>query len=579
MQLLHAPSWPHLSFQTSDRNSKGGLLSLEKCLQPSTANCSFQPQKLERSIWVSHKRNLFSFCATKATSVEAGSSAASSGTAEGDVLKALSQIIDPDFGTDIVTCGFVKDLLIDEASGEVSFRLELTTPACPIKDMCADHFWFEQQANEVVARLPWVKKVAVTMSAQPAKPIFAGDLPAGLQRISNIVAVSSCKGGVGKSTVAVNLAYTLAGMGARVGVFDADVYGPSLPTMVSPENRLLEMNPEKRTIIPTDYLGVKLVSFGFAGQGRAIMRGPMVSGVIDQLLTTSEWGELDYLVIDMPPGTGDIQLTLCQVVPLTAAVIVTTPQKLAFIDVAKGVRMFSKLKVPCVAVVENMSHFDADGKRYYPFGRGSGSQACYIFPKLSSSLGSLIFLIFPLDQLYLSASGDSGTPEVVADPQGEVAQTFQNLGVCVVQQCAKIRQQVSTAVTYDKSIKAIRVKVPDSEEEFLLHPATVRRNDRSAQSVDEWTGEQKLQYGDIPEDIEPEEIRPMGNYAVSITWPDGFSQVILNLLLVSNKYGSDCIYTNMNFFNFFVITQIAPYDQLQMIERLVDVPQPTAVQS
>ncbi|MBA0719273.1 hypothetical protein Golax_006968 [Gossypium laxum] len=504
MQLLHAPSWPHLSFQTSDRNSKGGLLSLEKCLQPSTANCSFQPQKLERSIWVSHKRNFFCFCATKATSVEAGSSAASSGTAEGDVLKALSQIIDPDFGTDIVTCGFVKDLLIDEASGEVSFRLELTTPACPIKDM------FEQQANEVVARLPWVKKVTVTMSAQPAKPIFAGDLPAGLQRISNIVAVSSCKGGVGKSTVAVNLAYTLAGMGARVGVFDADVYGPSLPTMVSPENRLLEMNPEKRTIIPTDYLGVKLVSFGFAGQGRAIMRGPMVSGVIDQLLTTSEWGELDYLVIDMPPGTGDIQLTLCQVVPLTAAVIVTTPQKLAFIDVAKGVRMFSKLKVVQQFGIPHL--FDLP-----------------IRPTLS-------------------ASGDSGTPEVVADPQGEVAQTFQNLGVCVVQQCAKIRQQVSTAVTYDKSIKAIRVKVPDSEEEFLLHPATVRRNDRSAQSVDEWTGEQKLQYGDIPEDIEPEEIRPMGNYAVSITWPDGFSQ-------------------------------IAPYDQLQMIERLVDVPQPTAVQS
>ena len=135
-------------------------------------------------------------------------------------------------------------------------------------------------------------------------------------------------------------------------------------------------------------------------------------------------------------------------------------------------------------------------------------------------------------------------PEVVADPQGEVSKIFQNLGVCVVQQCAKIRQQVSTAVTYDKSIKAIKVKVPDSKEEFFLHPATVRRNDRSAQSVDEWTGEQKLQYSDIPEDIEPEEIRPMGNYAVSITWPDGFSQ-------------------------------IAPYDQLQMIERLVDVFEPS----
>ncbi|WVZ69047.1 hypothetical protein U9M48_017898 [Paspalum notatum var. saurae] len=400
--------------------------------------------------------------------------------AKKDVLIALSQIIDPDFGTDIVSCGFVKDLEISDALEE-----------------------FEQKANEVVAALPWVKKVDVTMSAQPAQPIYGGELPEGLQKISNIIA-----GGVGKSTVAVNLAYTLAGMGARVGIFDADVFGPSLPTMVSPDNRLLVMNPESRAILPTEYLGVKMVSFGFAGQGRAIMRGPMVSGVINQLLTTTEWGELDYLVIDMPPGTGDIHLTLCQVAPLTAAVIVTTPQKLAFIDVAKGVRMFSKLKVPCVAVVENMCYFDADGKRYYPFGQ---------------------------------ASGDTGIPEVVADPQGDVAKTFQNLGVCVVQQCAKIRQQVSTAVSYDRSIRAIRVKVPDSDEEFLLHPATVRRNDRSAQSVDEWTGEQKVQYGDIPDDIEPEEIRPMGNYAVSITWPDGFSQ-------------------------------IAPYDQLEMLERLVDAP-------
>lgn len=477
-------------------------------------------------MWNSHGRSVLSSISTRAAPVEAGTSRVSIDMAEKDVLTALSQIIDPDFGTDIVSCGFVKDLHIAETLGEVSFRLELTTPACPIKDM------FEEKANEVVSMLPWVKKVNVTMSAQPARPIFSDQLPMGLQTISNVIAVSSCKGGVGKSTVAVNLAYTLADMGARVGIFDADVYGPSLPTMVSPENRVLEMNSATRTIIPTEYLGVKLVSFGFAGQGRAIMRGPMVSGVINQLLTTAEWGELDYLVIDMPPGTGDIQLTLCQVVPLTAAVIVTTPQKLAFIDVAKGVRMFSKLKVPCVAVVENMCHFDADGKRYYPFGRGSGQEVVQQF-------GIPHLFDLPIRPT-LSASGDSGMPEVVADPQGEVAKTFQNLGVCVVQQCAKIRQQVSTAVTYDKSIKAIRVKVPDSDEEFLLHPATVRRNDRSAQSVDEWTGEQKLQYADVPEEIEPEDIRPMGNYAVSITWPDGFSQ-------------------------------IAPYDQLQTIERLVAV--------
>ncbi|KAJ6957752.1 fe-S cluster assembly factor HCF101 [Populus alba x Populus x berolinensis] len=495
MQLLYAPTCHNLSLRSLHTRPKEGLFSsLEKWIHLSVNN---QPCKLP-------PRKCFYLKKTRAlnSSVQAGGSAVSTRNAESDVLKALSQIIDPDFGTDIVSCGFVKDLNIDEAQGEVSFRLELTTPACPVKDM------FEQKANEVVALLPWVKNVKVTMSAQPARPVYAGQLPQGLQTISNIIAVSSCKGGVGKSTVAVNLAYTLAGMGARVGIFDADVYGPSLPTMVSPENRLLEMNPEKRTIIPTEYLGVKLVSFGFAGQGRAIMRGPMVSGVIDQLLTTTEWGELDYLVIDMPPGTGDIQLTLCQVVPLTAAVIVTTPQKLAFIDVAKGVRMFSKLKVVQQFGIPHL--FDLP-----------------IRPTLS-------------------ASGDGGMPEVAADPQGEVAKIFQNLGVCVVQQCAKIRQQVSTAVTYDKSIKTIKVRVPDSEEEFLLHPATVRRNDRSAQSVDEWTGEQKLQYADVPEDIEPEEIRPMGNYAVQITWPDGFSQ-------------------------------IAPYDQLQTMERLVDVPEPAPI--
>lgn len=453
-------------------------------------------------------------------------------SARKDVLSALSQIIDPDFGTDIVSCGFVKELSIEEAIGQVSFQLELTTPACPVKDM------FEQQAKEKVSAISWVKGVNVKMTAQPAKPLIADDVPAGLKKVSNIVAVSSCKGGVGKSTVAVNLAYSLAQMGARVGIFDADIYGPSLPTMVSPEVRVLQMNPETRAIIPTEYLGVKLVSFGYAGQGSAIMRGPMVSGVINQFLTTTDWGELDYLVIDMPPGTGDIQLTLCQVVPLTAAVIVTTPQKLAFIDVAKGVRMFSKLKVPCIAVVENMCFFEGDDKRYYPFGQGSGA-------KVVQQFGIPHLFELPI-RPELSAAGDTGNPEVVVDPQGQVADIFSNIGVCVVQQCAKLRQQVSTAVMYDKSINAIRVKVPGTTEEFLLHPATVRRNDRSAKSIDEWSGEQKLRYSDVAENVEPESIRPMGNYAVAINWPDGFSQ-------------------------------IAPYDQLATMERLVDVPEPVPV--
>ncbi|KAG6551285.1 hypothetical protein Mapa_007212 [Marchantia paleacea] len=459
-------------------------------------------------------------------SAGASSSNHSTITSEEEVLHKLSQIIDPDFGTDIVSCGFVKNLEIDESTGKVSFVLELTTPACPVKDM------FLQESKDKVGGLPWVKDVIVALSSQPAKPLLAENVPKGLQRVSNVVAVSSCKGGVGKSTCAVNLAYSLAGMGARVGIFDADVYGPSLPTMVSPDTRVLQMDAETRAIIPTEYMGVKLVSFGFAGQGSAIMRGPMVSGVINQLLTTTDWGELDYLIIDMPPGTGDIQLTLCQVVPLTAAVIVTTPQKLAFIDVAKGIRMFSKLKVPCIAVVENMCYFDADGKRYYPFGKGSGAEVVQQF-------GIPHLYELPI-RPELSAAGDTGSPEVVVDPQGEVAKIFSNVGVCVVQQCAKLRQQVATAVSYDSTLKAIRVRVPGTDDDFYLHPATVRRNDRSAQSIDEWTGEQRLRYNDIAEDIEPESIQPMGNYAVAINWPDGFSQ-------------------------------IAPYDQLQSLERLVDV--------
>eukprot|EP00850_Spirogloea_muscicola_P021917 SM000268S09733 [mRNA] locus=s268:108051:111110:+ [translate_table: standard] len=372
-------------------------------------------------------------------------------------------------------------------------------------------------------------------------------------------------------------------MGARVGIFDADVYGPSLPTMVSPDMRVLQMDAETRAITPTEYHGVKLVSFGFAGQGSAIMRGPMVSGVVNQLLTTTAWGDLDYLVIDMPPGTGDIQLTICQAVPLTAAVIVTTPQKLAFIDVAKGVRMFSKLKilstgveseqVPCVAVVENMCYFDGDeGRRYYPFGQGSGAEVVRQF-------GIPHLFEMPI-RPELSAAGDSGQPEVLSNPGGEVAAAFSSIGACVVQQCAKLRQQVATtmarvygdtyvasgasgqcfdgpvrrtmrtpvmtAVVYDAGHRALRVRIPGSSEEFLLHPATVRRNDRSAQSIDEWTGEQRLRYADVPEDIEPQGVRPMGNYAVEITWPDGFNQV-------------------------------APFDHLQSMERLVTADSPATV--
>jgi MinD-like ATPase involved in chromosome partitioning or flagellar assembly len=191
------------------------------------------------------------------------------------------------------------------------------------------------------------------------------------------------------------------------------------------------MDPETRALTPADYLGVKLVSFGFAGQGSAIMRGAMVSGLIQQLLTTAEWGELDYLIIDFPPGTGDIQLTLCQSCAITAAVIVTTPQKLAFVDVAKGIRMFARLAVPCVSVVENMAYFDGDdGKRYRPFGDGASGE------RVQRDFGVPNLVPMPISP-ELSRAGDGGVPLVVSDPTGPAAGRYMELGAAVVREIAR----------------------------------------------------------------------------------------------------------------------------------------------
>mmetsp|Transcript_20441 Transcript_20441/g.56982 ORF Transcript_20441/g.56982 Transcript_20441/m.56982 type:complete len:560 (+) Transcript_20441:41-1720(+) len=446
-------------------------------------------------------------------------------TKEAEVLGQLRNVIDPDFGDDIVTCGFIKALDIDAGSGRVGVTVELTTPACPVKET------FEQQTKQYIKELPWVQEVNVTMTSQPPQPLLPDSgRPGGLRGVRNIIAVSSCKGGVGKSTVSVNLAYTLAQMGAKVGIFDADVYGPSVPSMISPSKKILEMNEETKAIYPTEYEGVKVVSFGYAGQGSAIMRGPMVSGLIQQMLVTTEWGDLDYLVVDFPPGTGDIQLTMCQTVAFSAAVVVTTPQTLAFIDVAKGIRMFAKLVVPCVAVVENMSYFEVEGKRYFPFGKGSGD-------RIQKDFGLPNLLRFPIVP-DLSAAGDGGQPLVVADPTGPTASAFMELGAAVVREVAKMSSSQGGAaskapkVAYDQGQHAILVRLPGTPE-FALTPATLRRNDTSASSINEWTGARTINPADIPEDVTPESINPLGNYAVQILWQDGFNQIAAFDLLES----------------------------------------------
>jgi Mrp family chromosome partitioning ATPase len=247
--------------------------------------------------------------------------------------------------------------------------------------------------------------------------------------VKHILAVSSCKGGVGKSTVAINLAYSISKLGKKVGIFDADVYGPSLPTLVNTEEYGLRSDidfPDK--IVPHEYDGVKAMSYGFVSKGqRAVMRGPMVSGLITQLINNTNWGELDYLVIDMPPGTGDVAITLCQEIKISAALIVTTPQKLAYVDVIKGIEMFDSLKVPTIGILENMSYFICDScdKKHRIFGLGYTQQ---IVTQFGIKNSFEIPLMPEISQL-----SDQGAPAVLSLPEGvELVQRYLSIAKSVI---------------------------------------------------------------------------------------------------------------------------------------------------
>jgi len=340
---------------------------------------------------------------------------------EPQVLDALRPIIDPDFQKNIVELGFVKNVRID--GGRVAFEIELTTPACPVKAE------FEKAARERVLQLEGVEDVAVEMTSQtrgrPAAP--QNEL---LPGVKNVIAVASGKGGVGKSTVSTNLALALRQMGATVGLLDADVYGPSLPLLTGVSGRP-EAN-EKR-ILPHEKFGVKLMSMGFfLNEGSPVIwRGPMVHGLITQFLRDVEWGELDYLVIDLPPGTGDAALTLTQTAPLSGAVIVTTANDLSLIDARKGLAMFEKVNVPVLGIVENMSYFtppELPDKKYYLFGEGGGRRT-------AEEIGVDFLGELPIDPRVVEG-GDIGRPILDFAPDCDVAERLRDVAGSVVRKLA-----------------------------------------------------------------------------------------------------------------------------------------------
>lgn len=331
---------------------------------------------------------------------------------ETNVLQALKSVNDPDLHRDIVALNFVKNLKI--AGNNVSFTLELTTPACPVRDQ------FKVDCERVIRNtIADVGKIDIQMTASVATHTNQQkDLI--LPGVRNTIAVASGKGGVGKSTVAVNLAVSLALDGASVGLVDADVYGPSIPLMFGMNER---PKLSENKLVPLERYGVKIMSIGFLvdPMQAVIWRGPMASGAVKQFMSDVNWGNLDYLIFDLPPGTGDIQLTLVQTIPLTGAVIVTTPQDVALADARKGLVMFNKVNVPVLGIVENMSFFVCShcGQRENIFDSGGGSRT-------AKELNVPFLGEIPINTR-IRVGGDEGTPIVVMDEASQHAQTIRSI--------------------------------------------------------------------------------------------------------------------------------------------------------
>lgn len=330
------------------------------------------------------------------------------------VLTALKPVNDPELQKSLVELNMIRNLEVE--AGKVSFTVMLTTPACPLREMIVD------ECKQAVQKLPGVESVAVAVDAETPQQ-KALPHQQSVEGIKNIIAVSSGKGGVGKSSVAVNVAVSLAQQGSKVGLLDADIYGPNAPNMLglSQAQLVVKKQAGQDILEPAFNYGVKLVSMAFLidPDQPVIWRGPMLNSIIRQFLYQTDWGELDYLIVDLPPGTGDAQLTLAQAVPMAGAVIVTTPQTVSLLDSRRGLKMFQQLGVNILGLVENMSYFippDMPERKYDLFGSGGGEKA-------AAQLNVPLLGCIPLE-IALREGGDRGTPIVISEPDSASAQAM-----------------------------------------------------------------------------------------------------------------------------------------------------------
>jgi ATP-binding protein involved in chromosome partitioning len=328
---------------------------------------------------------------------------------EAAVLDALKVVRDPDLNRDIVSLKFIKNLRIE--GGDVSFAIELTTPACPVKDQ------MREQARAVVAALPGVTSVDIEMTAQVRSTSTAEMGKTPVEGVKNIIAVGAGKGGVGKTTVAVNLAIALSQSGGRVAVIDGDIYGPNVPIMLGIRTQL---TTDGKKIVPAEQYGIQIVSMAFLtnDDSPVIWRGPMLHGVIQQFFREVRWDRVDYLIVDMPPGTGDIALSLSQTVPVSGAVLVTSPQTVSIADTRRAIRMYQKLNVPTLGLIENMSHFVCRtcGTESDIFGKGGGE---VLANELTVPFIGRIPIYEPI-----RIGGDTGVPIMIGEPQSPAAKAF-----------------------------------------------------------------------------------------------------------------------------------------------------------